>query len=106
MCIGVWGTSYFGVLLTSTTGTDNQSLTLLSRGSETARAVRYALGAWPALLVYCGDGAIEIDNNAVEREIRAVALGRKNYLFAGSDAGGRSAAAPLRPDRHGEAERR
>lgn len=70
-----------------------QRLALLSSGSDTARAVRYALNAWPALLVYCEDGAVEIDNNAVEREIRAVALGRKNYLFAGSDAGGESAAA-------------
>jgi len=42
---------------------------------------------------YCDDGSIEIDNNAAERALRAVALGRKNYLFAGSDAGGERAAA-------------
>ena len=42
---------------------------------------------------YCQDGRIEIDNNAAERALRAVALGRKNYLFAGSDAGGERAAA-------------
>jgi transposase len=42
---------------------------------------------------YRGDGKIEIDNNAAERALRAVALGRKNYLFAGSDAGGERAAA-------------
>jgi transposase len=42
---------------------------------------------------YCDDGHLEIDNNAAERALRAVALGRKNYLFAGSDRGGESAAA-------------
>ena len=42
---------------------------------------------------YCDDGRLEIDNNAAERALRAVALGRKNYLFAGSDAGGERAAA-------------
>jgi transposase len=42
---------------------------------------------------YAGDGRIEIDNNAAERALRGVALGRKNYLFAGSDAGGERAAA-------------
>jgi transposase len=61
--------------------------------SELAKAIRYSLGRWPALLRYADDGRIEIDNNAAEREIRAVALGRKNWLFAGSDAGGERAAA-------------
>ena len=56
-------------------------------------AVRYALGRWEALLRYCDDGHLELDNNAAERALRAVALGRKNYLFAGSDRGGESAAA-------------
>ena len=42
---------------------------------------------------YCDDGLLEIDNNAAERALRAVALGRKNYLFAGSDSGGERAAA-------------
>ena len=42
---------------------------------------------------YAGDGRIEIDNNAAERSLRAIAIGRKNYLFAGSDAGGERAAA-------------
>ncbi len=42
---------------------------------------------------YCDDGLLEIDNNAAERALRAVAIGRKNYLFAGSDAGGERAAA-------------
>ena len=65
----------------------------LSKKSDTAMAVRYALGRWEALLRYCDDGRLEIDNNAAERSLRAVALGRKNYLFAGSDRGGESAAA-------------
>jgi transposase len=42
---------------------------------------------------YCDDGRLKIDNNAAERALRAVAVGRKNYLFAGSDRGGESAAA-------------
>jgi transposase len=44
------------------------------------------------LVRYCDDGLLEIDNNAAERALRAVAIGRKNYLFAGSDAGGERAA--------------
>jgi hypothetical protein len=64
----------------------------LSRKSDTALAVRYALGRWEALMRYCDDGRIEIDNNAAERSLRAVVLGRKNYLFNGSDAGGERAA--------------
>src|SRR5215470_6670533 len=70
-----------------------ETLSKLSRKSDTARAVRYALGRWDALVRYCDDGRLEIDNNAAERALRAVALGRKNYLFAGSDAGGERAAA-------------
>jgi transposase len=67
-------------------------LTKLSRKSETAAAINYALGRWPALVRYGDDGSLEIDNNAAERALRAVAIGRKNYLFAGSDAGGERAA--------------
>lgn len=70
-----------------------ETLVKLSKKSDTAMAVRYALGRWEALLRYCDDGRLEIDNNAAERALRAVALGRKNYLFAGSDRGGESAAA-------------
>ena len=55
--------------------------------------MRYALGRWTALSRYVDDGTLEIDNNAAERSIRAIALGRKNWLFAGSDAGGERAAA-------------
>jgi transposase len=68
------------------------SFTRLSRKSETAGAIHYALSRWPALVRYCDDGHIEIDNNAAERALRVVALGRKNYLFAGSDTGGERAA--------------
>jgi transposase len=70
-----------------------ETLGKLSRKSDTAMAVRYALGRWAALLRFCDDGNIEIDNNAAERALRVVALGRKNFLFAGSDGGGESAAA-------------
>jgi hypothetical protein len=65
----------------------------LSQKSELAAAIRYALTRWPALVRYRDDGSLEMDNNAAERALRAVALGRKNYLFAGSDAGGERAAA-------------
>jgi transposase len=65
----------------------------LSKKSPLAGAIHYALSRWRALTRYCEDGCIEIDNNAAERSLRVVALGRKNYLFAGSDAGGERAAA-------------
>jgi transposase len=68
-------------------------LTRVFRKSDIAAAIGYALGRWPALLRYCHDGLLEIDNNAAERALRAVALRRKNYLFAGYDAGGERAAA-------------
>jgi transposase len=70
-----------------------ETLGKLSRKSDTALAVRYALSRWDALLRYVDDDRIEIDNNPAERALRTVALGRKNYLFAGSDAGGERAAA-------------
>jgi hypothetical protein len=58
-----------------------------------AGAIRYALSRWAALTLYVEDGTVEIDNNAAERALRGVALGRKNWLFAGSDKGGARAAA-------------
>jgi transposase len=70
-----------------------ETLGKLSRKSDTAMAVRYALGRWEALMRFCDDGRIEIDNNVAERALRVVALGSKNFLFAGSDGGGESAAA-------------
>ncbi len=69
------------------------TLAKLSRKSDTAAAIRYALSRWPALTRFVDDGHLEIDNNAAERALRVVALGRKNYLFAGSNAGGERAAA-------------
>ena len=70
-----------------------QTLPTLSQKSAMAKAILYALNRWEALGRYCEDGRIEIDNNAAERALRCVALGRKNFLFAGSDAGGERAAA-------------
>jgi transposase len=69
------------------------TLQTLSPKSEMAIAIRYALSRWPALSRYLNDGEVEIDNNAAERALRVVALGRKNYLFAGSNRGGERAAA-------------
>jgi transposase len=65
----------------------------LSRKSELATAIRYALNRWTQLTRYRDDGRLEIDNNAAERAIRTVAVGRKNWLFAGSHEGGLRAAA-------------
>jgi hypothetical protein len=65
----------------------------LSRKSDTTAAVLYALNRWQALTPYCNNGAIEVDNSAAERALRTVALGRKNFLFAGADSGGERATA-------------
>ncbi len=67
-------------------------LETLSRKSDTSRAILYALNRWEALTRYCDDGQLEIDNLAVERALRGVAIGRRNYLFAGADSGGERAA--------------
>jgi hypothetical protein len=64
----------------------------LSKKSDLAGAIHYGLARWKALTRYRDDGRVEIDNNAAERALRAVALGRKNYLFAGADCGGERAA--------------
>jgi hypothetical protein len=69
------------------------SLTQISGRGDLAKAIRYARSRWAALTRYLDDGTLEISNNAAERSIRPLALGRKNYLFAGSDAGGERAAA-------------
>ena len=65
----------------------------LSRKSELAAAFRYMRARWTALVRCFDDGRLALDNNPAERALRCVAIGRKNYLFAGSDAGGRRAAA-------------
>lgn len=60
--------------------------------SPLAMAVNYALNHWPALRRFVDDGDLAIDNNVAERAIRPLAIGRKNYLFAGNDGGGETAA--------------
>ncbi|MFA0814005.1 IS66 family transposase [Microbulbifer epialgicus] len=62
-------------------------------GSATAKAIDYSLKRWQALTRYCGDGGVPIDNNHVENQIRPWALGRSNWLFAGSLRSGQRAAA-------------
>jgi transposase len=57
------------------------TLSILSRKSDTVAAIQYALKLWLALTRYADDGRIEIDNWAAERELRGVALGRRNYLL-------------------------
>lgn len=69
------------------------TLKQISKKSELAGAIHYTVSRWQAMTRYRDDGRIEIDNNTAERALRLVALGRKNYLFAGSDAGGERAAA-------------
>jgi hypothetical protein len=82
-----------GPLLESMHAWLKATMAKLSRKSDVAGAIHYALERWAALLLFSEDGRAEMDNNAAERALRAVALGRKNYLFAGSDAGGDRAAA-------------
>ena len=64
----------------------------MSTKSPLAAAIHYTLVCWTALTRYLDDGRIEVDNNAAERAIRALVLGRRKYLLAGSDAGGDTAA--------------
>ena len=65
----------------------------LSKNSDTTKAINYSLNRWDAFIRFLDDGRLCMSNNAAERELRAVALGRKNWTFAGSDEGGRRAAA-------------
>ena len=67
-------------------------LATLSAKTPLAAAIRYALARIARLRPWLDHGVLEIDNNAAERAMRAIALGRKNYLFIGSEAGGRAAA--------------
>jgi transposase len=62
-------------------------------GSGTAKAIDHALKRWPALQRYASSGSLPIDNNPVENAIRPIAIGKKNWLFAGSERAGRRAAA-------------
>ncbi|WP_307261036.1 IS66 family transposase [Paraburkholderia graminis] len=68
-------------------------LTTLSKKSELAKAIRYSLNQWDALVLYGEEGRAEISNALAENALRCVSLGRKNFLFAGSDSGGERAAA-------------
>lgn len=69
-----------------------EQIKTLSRKSVTMEAITYAFNQWSALSRYLNDGRIEIDNNAAERSVRGIAIGRKNFLFLGSDLGGERAA--------------
>jgi transposase len=65
----------------------------LSRGNDIAKAMDYLLKRWPAFTRFLDDGRICLSNNAAERALRGIALGRRSWLFAGSDRGGQRAAA-------------
>ncbi|ASV87456.1 transposase C of IS166 homeodomain protein [Ochrobactrum quorumnocens] len=67
----------------------------LPQKQKLAEAMRYALSRWTALSVYIDDGRVEIDNNIAERAMRPLGIGRKNWLFAGSDKGGERIASIL-----------
>ena len=67
-------------------------LNRISGKSELAKAIRYALGRMKKMRGYLNNGHLELDNNSAERSIRPVAVGRKNYLFVGSEGGGKAAA--------------
>ena len=65
----------------------------VANGGSTAKAIDYSLKRWPALYRYATDGALPIDNNPVENAIRPICLGKKNWLFTGSERAGKRAAA-------------
>jgi transposase len=65
----------------------------VSKNGDTGKAIDYSLKRWDALTRFLNDGRLCMSNNAAERELRAVAVGRRNWTFAGSDEGGRRAAA-------------
>jgi transposase len=69
-----------------------QTLGSISQKGTLAKAIRYSLSRWDALMRYTTDGRLDICNNAAERAIRPLALGRRNWTFAGSDSGGDRAA--------------
>jgi len=69
-----------------------ETLRRVSTKSPLAEAFKYGLVRWASFTRFIEDGRIEIDNNTAEREIRRIVLGRRNYLFAGSDTGGEAAA--------------
>ena len=70
----------------------NETLAQVSAKSPIASAIGYSLGHWTALTNFVTDGRIDAHNNTAERALRGVAIGHKNYLHVGSDAGGQTAA--------------
>jgi transposase len=70
-----------------------QQQALLSTKNDTAKAINYLFNGWAAFTRFLDDGRVCLTNNAAERAVRGVAVGRKNWTFAGSDAGGHRAAA-------------
>ena len=70
-----------------------QQRALLSTKNDTAKAINYSLNRWAAFTRFLDDGRACLSNNAAERALRGIAIGRKNWTFAGSDAGGERAAA-------------
>ncbi len=76
----------------------------LTRAHDPAKAIHYVLRRWPSFVRFLGDGRVCLSNNAAERALRGIALGRKSWLFCGSDRGGQRAAILLQPDRHGQDE--
>ena len=64
----------------------------ISGKTPLAQAIRYALSRWSKVRPYLSNGHLELDNNSAERAIKPIALGRKNYLFMGSEGGGKAAA--------------
>lgn len=70
-----------------------EQLAKLSRGHDLAKAIHYMLKRWPAFTLFLEDGRVCLFNNAAERGLRGIALGRKCWLFCGSDRGGQRAAA-------------
>ena len=69
-----------------------QQLTRIPGKSDLAKAFRYALNRWASFTLFLEDGRVVIDNNAAERAMRPIGVGRKNWLFAGSDTGGETLA--------------
>jgi len=70
-------------------------LTRIPGKSDLPKAFRYALNRWRAFTLFLHDGRVAIDNNAAERAIKPIVIGRRNFLFAGSDAGGETLASAM-----------
>jgi hypothetical protein len=78
-----------------------EQLVKLSRGHDLAKAFNYILKRWASFTLFLEDGRVCLSNNAAERGLRGIALGRKSWLFCGSDRGGRC---PVQLDRHSKDE--